>query len=363
MAIAMDIRNQVSELYAKVAETRVCYYRNLSSFSVYKVGAKYSKDYNQMLNTFKYELAGYYKDAIKLLGKRNFKAAERYDTSAPKNGKKITKDSWRKAVSLVRELNDSRDNYRLYTDRFDRKEFTMPTPQDLLQRKIKSDRFKRETTITLALGYTPTFGSLTVEFKKDIVEPRIVNVSQNLGRYSSRCSYQKVEHNCTIIVRRDWKVENIDGIPTIISHTKNVDGLTINKGWTLSRVRTSYVVKYEPVICVQNQIGLAAHGTDLRKCIQSLNRKFKVLQKSSGVKKKLALDDYISVEDYRDITGACQFGCEQFCEREGLDAHGRIKVRDLIGKLKINDYGAKQFWATVDINENKSEQAKGVQNG
>lgn len=55
--------------------------------------------------------------------------------------------------------------------------------------------------------------------------------------------------------------------------------------------------------------------------------------------KKLRFDSIINIRRYRFLTGACQFGCEQFADRNNLPHNARIKVSDLLRILTDNDYG------------------------
>ena len=55
----------------------------------------------------------------------------------------------------------------------------------------------------------------------------------------------------------------------------------------------------------------------------------------------------VSRMQYRAITGACQFGTEQFCKKHNIQDLEEIELTEL-RKILIDDYGANKFWELID---------------
>ena len=51
---------------------------------------------------------------------------------------------------------------------------------------------------------------------------------------------------------------------------------------------------------------------------------------------------------YRAITGACQFGTEQFCKQHGIEDLEEISLEELRKILTPDNYGARKFWELID---------------
>lgn len=296
------------------------------------------------MSEFARDLGCVYNATQKLLGKRNFAAAMHHEKSTPKSGKKITKADWSAAKQLCQMILDVRYNYRIATKRHTPREaIPMPTPHVLLQRKIAKEAIEKENDLKKYLNYYPSFGGLEIFFDKNATMPSIENSTENLGKYSSRCTYQRVAHYCKITMSRKWKIDDTDGVTMLVKHSKNLENCTISQGWALARKGNSFEVSCTEMYCItDNRTSLSAHAENLKKAKKDLDRKVKTLLRNHA-KRPLKLDDEITIAKYRELTGACQAGCERFCEREGLDPNGSILVRDLLRKLRGSDYGVVTF--------------------
>ena len=57
----------------------------------------------------------------------------------------------------------------------------------------------------------------------------------------------------------------------------------------------------------------------------------------------------VNKAQYRAITGACQFGTNQFCKQHNIIVE-EIEL-DELRKILVNDYGAEKFWNLIDGEE------------
>ena len=92
---------------------------------------------------------------------------------------------------------------------------------------------------------------------------------------------------------------------------------------------------------------LSAHGKTLKKAMEDLTFKKLRNRNISDIVKEIKRTGKVNRLQYRAITGACQFGTEQFCKQHKIEDLEEIELEKL-RKILINDYGAKKFWELVD---------------
>ena len=92
---------------------------------------------------------------------------------------------------------------------------------------------------------------------------------------------------------------------------------------------------------------LSAHGKTLKKAIEDLT--FKKLRNKdvSDIVAEIKRTGKVNRMQYRAITGACQFGTEQFCKQHNIEQLEEIEISKL-REILINDYGAEKFWELID---------------
>ena len=83
-----------------------------------------------------------------------------------------------------------------------------------------------------------------------------------------------------------------------------------------------------------------AHGDTLKKAKEDLQ--FKII--SEKLKKEpIKADTIITIQYYRLLTGACEFGCKSWMEQNNITKE-KIKAKDLLPILeKTNAYGLESF--------------------
>lgn len=107
--------------------------------------------------------------------------------------------------------------------------------------------------------------------------------------------------------------------------------------------------EYEDVYIVKKG-GLSAHGKTLKEAMEDLT--FKKLRDKdvSDIVKEIKRTQKVTRIQYRAITGACQFGTEQFCKQHNIEDLEEIEL-DKLRKILINDYGAEKFWDLINKGE------------
>lgn len=119
-----------------------------------------------------------------------------------------------------------------------------------------------------------------------------------------------------------------------VKSVKKVDKITIYKA------PLGYCV-------VENE--LSAHGKTLKGAMEDLTfKKLKDVDVSEIVK-EIKETEKVNRLQYRAITGACQFGTEQFCKQHNIEELEEISLEKL-RKILVNDYGAERFWDLIDKN-------------
>ena len=71
----------------------------------------------------------------------------------------------------------------------------------------------------------------------------------------------------------------------------------------------------------------------------------------SEIVKEIKRTGKVTRLQYRAITGACQFGIEQFCKKHNIQDLEEIKLKELRKILTLDNYGAKRFWELIDKEE------------
>jgi hypothetical protein len=114
-------------------------------------------------------------------------------------------------------------------------------------------------------------------------------------------------------------------------------------GQTYSIFSAQRINKKE-IFFVAKQGHYHAHGEDLRKAVEDLH--FKINAEKIR-KEPIGADTIISVQHYRIITGACELGCKQWMEQNGI-TNTEMKAKDLLPLLKkSNAYGFERFKSLV----------------
>ena len=92
---------------------------------------------------------------------------------------------------------------------------------------------------------------------------------------------------------------------------------------------------------------MSAHGDTLKEALDDLMYKKLENEDIEKVVKEIKETGKVNRMQYRAITGACQFGTEQFCKKHNIEDLEEIELTEL-RKILINDYGSEKFWELID---------------
>ena len=151
---------------------------------------------------------------------------------------------------------------------------------------------------------------------------------------------KETEYYC-LVHKNFYPVDISDGIKTIKISEKKRQGIIIIRGLSFNDYKTEvYVVKDGE---------LSAHGKNLKQAMDDLIYKKTKTEEIGKIVKEIQQTKKVNRAQYRAITGACQFGTEQFCIEHNIQDLEEINLEEL-RKILINDYGAKKFWKLIDEN-------------
>ena len=126
-----------------------------------------------------------------------------------------------------------------------------------------------------------------------------------------------------------------------------LDGILWGNVKSVKKVDNITMYKTPLGYCVVED-NLSAHGKTLKGAMEDLT--FKKIQNkdTSEIVKEIKETGKVNRGQYRAITGACQFGTEQFCKQHCIENLEEISLEEL-RKILVNDYGAERFWGLIDF--------------
>ena len=124
------------------------------------------------------------------------------------------------------------------------------------------------------------------------------------------------------------------------------DGILWGNVKSVKRLENKTIYKTPLGYCVVEE-KLSAHGKILKEAMEDLTFKKIKNMDVSKIAKEIKKSGKVNRMQYRAITGACQFGTEQFCIKNNIQDLEEIDLEKL-RKILINDYGAEKFWQLID---------------
>ena len=148
--------------------------------------------------------------------------------------------------------------------------------------------------------------------------------------------------------------KSIDNLMFVIVSTKDTKGIKIHTGYNVQKIENGKILKQDCYVAEKDSF--YAHGETIKKAISDLQ--FKIV--SEKLKNEPILEDTeLTVSHYRAITGACELGCKNFMEQNGIPfkfEDGKlievkpIKAKDLLPILeKNNAYGLSRFKQLINF--------------
>ena len=125
-----------------------------------------------------------------------------------------------------------------------------------------------------------------------------------------------------------------DGLKLIKLYSKIMNNIEI--------IKCKEIDEDDILYCVRDG-ELSAHGETLKIAISDLQfKKMKTMDKSEIVT-EIKSSGFVTREQYRAITGACQYGTEKFAKENGYSNVEKVDLNELLSKLSDNDFGATEF--------------------
>ncbi len=160
----------------------------------------------------------------------------------------------------------------------------------------------------------------------------------NVIKFGDYCLSSNDKMTTLIIRYNEMKVKNVDGDCFVWQHKKRRADINIFSGYVFVNMTKG---KIKSKICYVAEKGkFMAHGETIHKAIEDVNFKFIAEKlKNEPIKK----DTIITINHYRLITGACEFGIKSWMQNNGITAESIIASELLPMLEKTNAYGLNNF--------------------
>jgi hypothetical protein len=176
--------------------------------------------------------------------------------------------------------------------------------------------------------------------------PQLTQIGNDNFRVCNALTSVKFKNN-------NLKIKSVDSYPFVVQTEKTTKGITLYSGYNFNGTNSEGMPKVESAY-VAKKDEFTAHGKTVKQAIADLE--FKVVAEKLK-KEPIAPDTELTVMYYRTITGACDFGCREFMEKNGIPYEvvndGKtertiekkpIKAKDLLPILEENNaYGLQKF--------------------
>ena len=136
---------------------------------------------------------------------------------------------------------------------------------------------------------------------------------------------------------KNISLKQIDGETMIVRSQKKRGEFTVYKAEFFKGSECAKEFCY-----VAERKGFYAHGESIKKAIEDCNFKWMCENLNlDDVIEKIKKDGFVTVPDYRLITGACQYGCDSFLENNGIKKD-KFTIEEAI-KLTKESWGGSKF--------------------
>ena len=175
------------------------------------------------------------------------------------------------------------------------------------------------------------FGKVNVDFSC-VKANNIYNYSQEATNYIDNCSQKaKNIYNKTnaIINGKEYKVDLSDDVYTIVKTSTTRNGVTIIGGFN----------RKDNTIWIYKNAFVSYHSTTKEGAKEGFKRKLKGFEANIELIKQIKEQGYITREEYHKLTGACEYGINEFAKRLGRPEDDKLQLEELFELLKPSDYG------------------------
>ena len=166
------------------------------------------------------------------------------------------------------------------------------------------------------------------------------------GNYHS--DYNEVEGvqfypEYVVIEGKKYNVDMSDNFYTIVKKSTTRNGLTVIDGLN-RQLRNVWIYKNNFV---------SYHATTKEDAKAGFKRKLKGFEANIELIKQIKEQGYITRKEYHNLTGACNYGINEFAKRIGKEQEDKLSLDELFKLLKPSDYGYTMIikWFKEEENE------------
>jgi hypothetical protein len=187
---------------------------------------------------------------------------------------------------------------------------------------------------TISLPAATTFGDDCLRYNAALTTvslPAATTFGDDCLRYNAALT--------TVILReKEYSVKSIDGYCFVVELSKTSKGILIHTGYNILSMNDGILLKQNCYVAEKENY--YAHGETIKKAISDLQFKL-VCEKLK--KDPINADTLITINHYRVITGACEFGVRSWMQQNQISVD-EIKASELLPILeKTGAYGFENF--------------------
>ena len=193
----------------------------------------------------------------------------------------------------------------------------------------------RENATLSAPKLTEVSGWISIRENATLSAPKLTTVGEIYV-------YENATLNIDLL--KGLKQRSVDRSLFIIESEKEVKGIQVYKGYNVNKITRGELIKDNCYVAEKDNF--TAHGKTIKKAIEDLN--FKI--NSEKLKKDpINADTLLTKKHYRLITGACEFGVNEFMKQHNLTKES-YRADEIIPILKkTNAYGFQQIEKLINF--------------
>ena len=220
--------------------------------------------------------------------------------------------------------------------------------------EVSGSIYFRENATLSAPKLTEVSGGIYVEENATLSAPKLtmsgwISIRENATLSAPKLTtvgeiyvYENATLNIDLL--KGLKQRSVDRSLFIIESEKEVKGIQVYKGYNVNKITRGELIKDNCYVAEKDNF--TAHGKTIKKAIEDLN--FKI--NSEKLKKDpINADTLLTKKHYRLITGACEFGVNEFMKQHNLTKES-YRADEIIPILKkTNAYGFQQIEKLINF--------------
>jgi len=201
----------------------------------------------------------------------------------------------------------------------------------------------------IAKNNTIIKGDLIISKDENVKYPKLKEVIGNIylrenakldAPLLATSGYIYLRENAKLVTKKTKKLnyKSVDNTMFVIESEKSTKGIKILTGYVLKGFIEGLLIK--EVCFVAEKDNFFAHGASVKKSIEDLQ--FKIVSEKLKTE-PITEDTMISINYFRLITGACEFGTKEWLQQNNIKVDS-MKASELLPILeKTNAYGLDKF--------------------